>query len=868
MKTLHSCIVCIVCISCIARAQVKDDFSDGNFTDNPVWTGDTAHFEINSSGQLHLRSAGSDTSVVFTRSSHVKNTEWSFWMKLSFNTSSNNHARIYLIADTCRLLSIINGCFLQAGGGDDSMSIMKQTGLITSKLYSVKSYKTLHSTNTLRFKIRRDDPGNWEVMVDTTGGSNYISDGTFFLDDSFTTARWFGLMCRYTSSNATKCYFDDFYVGPIQYDTTPPGIISQEVTTARALNIVFSEPVQKQSAENIENYQLMSHNVRPDSVIQDGNQPEKVSIFLHDSLEQGTIDSLRVRNILDLPGNRLSDTLVQICYYQPKACDILIHEILADPDPPVGLPDGEFVEMYNRSMFPINLQDWTFKFGSYLKVFPSLTLPSKGYLVIARDSAYVNFARCALLFTSSSSLSNEGTALILEDSKHHVIHSVTYSPDWYRGSFKEDGGWSLEMIDSSNPCGCRDNWGPSKDASGGTPGRSNSICKDNPDDHSPGLLRAVISDSSRVEVTFSEAMDSISLLSRSGWTISHPDRVAHPDRVVPVPPGFNSANLLFSEPFERGVIYTVNVSGKMKDCSGNLCDTTHSIRFAIPDSITVHDVVVNEILSNPASGGFRFVELYNRSEKVIDLQTLVLGNRDTVAGFLPNVTPLTANGYLLFPGDYIALTSSPEDICERYRPVFPEAIAGMNGFPVFGDDTGTVILARKDNLAIIDKMQYNPGMHYPLLATSEGVSLERTNPDIPAEDQNNWHSAAQTAGFATPGSRNSHWSVPEETSREIMIQPAIFSPDNDGLDDLLIVTIQEHDPDYAANIEVYDSRGRLVRQLANNVLLGNEGIFIWDGMTVERKKASLGFYVLLIELTRPDGTVKRTKKTAILGGKL
>ena len=867
MKTLYSCIVCIFCISCFAHAQVKDDFSDGNFTDNPVWTGDAAQFEINISKQLHLKAAGSDTSVLATRSSCVKNSEWSFWIKLSFNTSANNHARIYLAADTMDPRTVIKGYFVQVGGGDDSIYIMKQTATSAEKLYSFKTYRTLHSTNMLRFRIRCGNSGQWEAMVDTTGGYNYISDGTFF-DDSFQVSRWFGLMCKYTSSNATKFYFDDFYAGPILRDTVPPVIISQEAVSARFLRVIYSEPVQRLSAETRGNYQLRSSGIMPDSVIQDIQHPEIVAMFLHDSLADGTTDSLRIRNITDVSENRMQDTVVPVCYYQPKAYDILIHEIMADPDPQVGLPNGEFVELYNRSMFPINLEDWTFKYGSYSKAFPAITLPSKGYLLIVKDSAYLNFAKCAVLFTSSSSLSNEGTTLVLKDPHHHVIHAVSYTPEWYRGSFKGEGGWSLEMTDPLNPCGCIENWVPSENVFGGTPGRANSTGKENPDLKLPSVLRGVVTDSASLEATFSESMDSISLLSRAGWVINHPDGETHPIGVVPVPPGFNAATLLFDRPFQRGITYTLSISGRSRDCAGNVCDSSRSIRFAIPDSVTVHDMVINEILSNPASGGSRFTELYNRSEKIIDLQSLVIANRDTAAGLLSNAMLLTKGGYLLFPGEYIAFTSSPEDIISRYQPMFPENVVWMNGFPVFGDDTGTVIIARKDDLKIIDKMRYNSDMHYPLLVSSEGVSLERTSPDLPSDDQNNWHSASETSGFATPGYQNSHRIVSEASDREIMIQPVVFSPDNDGRDDLLFVTIREADPDYAVNISVYDSRGRLVRQLANNILTGSEGVFTWDGMNAARSKAPLGFYILLVELTRPDGTARKIKKTIVLGGKL
>ena len=100
------------------------------------------------------------------------------------------------------------------------------------------------------------------------------------------------------------------------------------------------------------------------------------------------------------------------------------------------------------------------------------------------------------------------------------------------------------------------------------------------------------------------------------------------------------------------------------------------------------------------------------------------------------------------------------------------------------------------------------------------------------------------------------------------VEPAVFSPDNDGYQDLLAVIIREKEPDCTVNIEIYDSQGRLVRLLVNNVLTGSEGLFSWDGMTSGRAKAPIGFYVLLVEITRPDGTVKRYKKTAVLAGRL
>jgi len=74
----------LMIMSLLIEAQVIDDFSDGDFTKNPTWVGDTAKFEINESLQLHLNASGADTSVLVTANTRLENTEWNFWIKLTF----------------------------------------------------------------------------------------------------------------------------------------------------------------------------------------------------------------------------------------------------------------------------------------------------------------------------------------------------------------------------------------------------------------------------------------------------------------------------------------------------------------------------------------------------------------------------------------------------------------------------------------------------------------------------------------------------------------------------------------------------------------------------------------------------------------
>ena len=92
-----------------------------------------------------------------------------------------------------------------------------------------------------------------------------------------------------------------------------------------------------------------------------------------------------------------------------------------------------------------------------------------------------------------------------------------------------------------------------------------------------------------------------------------------------------------------------------------------------------------------------------------------------------------------------------------------------------------------------------------------GVSLERLGFDRLTHDKSNWHSAAEGVGFATPGYLNSQYN-PTKLEEEVSVEPEIFSPDNDGNDDVVNISYQFSTSGFVGTINVYDSNGRLVRK--------------------------------------------------------
>lgn len=844
-------------------AQFQDNFSDGDFISDPRWYGDSNHFEINQAGQLHLKSSGTDTAVLFTRNNLLQQTEWSWWMKLSFNTSANNYARVYLIADTNHIMKITSAVYLQAGGSDDSVIIVKQSGAEHRKLFSLKDYKTNHSTHELRFKILSDTLDSYEVLVDTNGQFSFTSCGSF-RNETIRKTKWFGVFCKYTSSNATRFYFDDFYVGKVRYDSVAPMIIKKESDPHEGIILCFSEPLESNTALNPANYLLMNLIKHPDTVKFVENDPSKVSLRFVPGIPDGSCDTLSVSGIGDLWTNTIKDTALMICNYRPKTYDIVINEILADPDPPVGLPSGEFIELYNTTPFTVNLEGWLIQCGNTRKNFPPVEMEPNGYLIVARDSMFRKYGNCVLLFTASATLSNEGSLIVIKDKDQRIIHAVEWDPSWYGDSFKKEGGWSIEMADPANPCGCLGNWFPSINEAGGSPGKLNSVSESLPDDSNPFPISALLTDSNIVELSMSESIDSLSIA--KSRIIVQPGNLSA-ETIFGVQPLYQTLRMNFPVTFDSGVVYSLYLHGSLSDCAGNIVDTGSVVRFAIPVRPCPNDIIINEILHDPVSEGHRFIELLSNSEKVLDLQTIIISGSDTIAGQLPDARTINEMGYLLFPGEYYVVTDDRENILNQYHCPSPLMIHEREGLSGFGNDSGIVVIARHDDLTVIDRVRYHKKMHLPFLASTDGVSLERYDPLRSSDLWSNWHSAAETVGFATPGYLNSHVSMAGDFNTGLQLSPRMFSPDNDGYQDILDVCVSGLNPGFLISAAVYDARGRLVKQLLNNVYGENNTCFIWDGSTGSNAKAPVGTYLIQAELTWPDGTRKKLKSTCVLAAR-
>ncbi|MBA2561456.1 MAG: lamin tail domain-containing protein [Chitinophagaceae bacterium] len=540
--------------------------------------------------------------------------------------------------------------------------------------------------------------------------------------------------------------------------------------------------------------------------------------------------------------------------------DVVIDEIFADPTPEVGLPALEFVELKNISITPLNLSGWELHDENSTAIFPEFILQPDSFVIVCGKSAAVEYTSFGTTLGVSSfpSLDNDGEIIYLRSPEGKIIHAVSYNTSWYGNELKKAGGWTLEMIDTKNPCSGFINWKASVDLTGGTPGKKNSIDAVNADEASPKLLRAFATDSNTILLVFDEPLDSQKTSIVANYTIS--DGIGEPLSAVAVSPVFDKVTLISANPILHNKAYTITVS-ELTDCAGNMIGSRNSAKLGLASVADSFDVVINEILFDSRPDGVDYVEIYNRSTKIIDLKQLFIANR-SATGVISSINQLSSENILFFPGDFMVITEDPLVVQQQYLTTNPDAFVQAGNMPSFPDNKGNVIILNAQG-NVVDEVKYSEKWHFALVTNKEGVSLERIDYNAPSL-QTNFHSASTSVGYGTPGYKNSQFRIDEQVQGEVTITPEIFSPDNDGTDDFATLNFNFPEPGYVTNITIFDASGRPVRYLQRNALSGIRGSYRWDGLGEKQQKLSQGIYIIFTEIFNTSGKKKQFKNTIVL----
>jgi hypothetical protein len=331
------------------------------------------------------------------------------------------------------------------------------------------------------------------------------------------------------------------------------------------------------------------------------------------------------------------------------------------------------------------------------------------------------------------------------------------------------------------------------------------------------------------------------------------------------PPIFNTVVITLSTPLQNEKVYTITVKN-ISDCKGNNIGVHNATKAGISQEASKNDMVINEILFNPKPGANDYVEFYNRSNKIIDANSLYINN-STTNGSNNSLKKISNTPLQIFPGDYIVLTEDALQLGMNYFLQNSDAVIRLASMPTLPDDKGTIVLLNAQG-TIVDEVHYSEKWHFELITNNDGVALERIDPGFETQNPQNWHSSASTAGYGTPGYQNSQYKLANKSTATIEITPKIFSPDNDGYDDIATINYNVSQSGYVGNIIVFDAGGRQVRHLVKNALLSLKGFWTWDGLGEKGKKLPIGSYIVYTEIFNLEGKKESYKNVVVLGRKL
>ncbi|MCX7651242.1 MAG: lamin tail domain-containing protein [Bacteroidia bacterium] len=639
-------------------------------------------------------------------------------------------------------------------------------------------------------------------------------------------------------------------------DTIAPRVVHVSFISAQRLLLHFSERIDTAFMREVNHYAFQSGPIITSAQIW-GLQ--EVELLLSAPLLPSREYVLEIQ-ARDCMGNF---TLINYALGLPEPAlpfDIVITEIMADPTPSVGLPPYEYIEIFNRSNKYIALEGWRLQVGNNQTILPRYLIRPGNYLVLTSSEGASALASLGptIGMRNFPSLTNDGATIRLSDPAGQLIERVSYSSRWYDDPDKDEGGWSLERIWTDWLCGGSNGWRASAAPSGGTPGSPNSV-QSAASPPSPQIM-SISYEFPHVIVLFSERMDSAALSDVLHYRFTPAVNVL---AATPIQESFG-VELLLSDSLERNKTYLLTIS-PLLNCSGSSIDSL-SASLVVPGLPEPWDIVINEILPEPQTGGVRYVELYNRSTKVLSVDDLLLAR-----GANPRSFQRVGAGKvgLIPPQSYLCLTPDTEDVKGRYFPPPYSRFYQIGRIPTFDYRVDTVWLLRRIDSLPIDRVPYSADYHFPDLRTRKGVALERLSVDASSDDPQNWYSAASVVRYGTPGYENSQ-RAPVENTAGIRVEPRTFSPDGDGYEDVLWVFVPTQVAGVKADIHIHTLRGYPVCTLTEGTTLAvGENTFRWEGTDTQGRRLPAGIYVVSLTLTEPDrGKVRRYRLLCAIAEKV
>ena len=839
------------------HAQFSDSFNDGDLNNNPVWIYNTGDFEIMSGRLKTMNANGGAVKYGISSRANLDSAEIYTWeFQYGINPSSANYTEFWIAADTV-VEKARNGYFVRAGNTKDEISLYKMVNGVASEILSGADGELNKTNNHYRLWLERKGDSISLYRKDLISTVTVL-EGTIY-ETGLKGGKYVGIHVIQNGTTAIgKHFFDNIYLGNKIKDSLSPRMISAAFIYPDKISVTFNEAIKNLQTNQ---FSLQVDGVmlgNPLTVLPDFSAPDKCILQFSQNIKTNVNCSLTNQGTADIADNLSGpNTKSFISLFADTAIlhDLIFTEIMATPAPSAGiLPEEEYVELFNRSGKWIALKNYKFSDRSSSISLPDSVIAPYSYFTISKNTALkLDSMGTWVGVNTLPSLNNDEDYVSLFNHRGEKICAIEYSSSWHSDALKSGGGWSLERIDTSYYCIDDHNW-KSNQGIGGTPGQRNSVAG-NISAPETYLSHIYMPLPDVTDLYFSAPVDSATAFNLTNYSLLSTGE--NPFRIAGISRDNKVISLKWLKYFMPNTIEALRCEN-LKSCGG-IEFPPETMRFGRPDtSGDMKNIFINEILFNPKSDGYDYVEIVNTGNRITDLKNAAFaGIHDT--GSITSISSFI-DQRLLMPGQYLTLTGNPADIRKQYRNHDKKALYYLSDLPTMPNDKGKIKLISRLGRTL-DSMYYDAGYHSPVISSDEGVALEKTQPNAPSNSKQYWTSATSSSGYGTPGLPNSQLSTfTTDTRSQFLLLTSVITPNNDGDDDLLKIQCNLPEPGYWITLRIFNENGFQLFSPFVNYSVEQNAVIQWDG-NMNGESIAAGNYVIKIEAFNQRGSTTRAKLT-------
>ena len=120
-----------------------------------------------------------------------------------------------------------------------------------------------------------------------------------------------------------------------------------------------------------------------------------------------------------------------------------------------------------------------------------------------------------------------------------------------------------------------------------------------------------------------------------------------------------------------------------------------TLQILIPDTAQVGEVLINEVLFDPFSGGSDYVEIVNNSNKSFDIYKYFIADFDNGLSNLKQID----QHFILGPGNFALFSEDSSQIIKDYPTNNPQAFIQMD-IPSYPNDSATIYFLSPDSIVL------------------------------------------------------------------------------------------------------------------------------------------------------------------------